>query len=88
MLGVFPRQVRGLVKVTTLTAHRYGSVEVELGLSRRLDELFELVDVFQFRVTIQEENSVVRGGFMMLMQFFEIINEIMNPLGVQELQYY
>lgn len=46
VLPMLSSQVSSLIKVSTLTAHRNGRVQVKLQIARRLDKFFQLFDVF------------------------------------------
>ena len=85
MLIVFSSEECGLVEVAALSAHGYGSVKVEFEISRRANELFEFLNVFEFRITIEQEGSVIWRCTIMLMKFFQVVNEVMNPLGIEKL---
>lgn len=86
MLVVLACKKRSLIVVTALTAHGDCGLEIELEISRRLNKLFQLVDIFQLSIAIQQQGCVVRGGFVVLMQFFQIFDEIVYALRIQKLE--
>jgi hypothetical protein len=59
MFSVLPSKECRLVKVPSLAAHGDGSVQVELEITGRFNELFQLVDILQLCIAIEEEGRVV-----------------------------
>ena len=82
---MFSSQVRSLIIVTTLATHGDSSIKIELQVTRRLDELFELLDVLQFCVAIQQQCCMIWRCFIMFVELLKIINEVMDPLSIQKL---
>lgn len=74
-----------LVVVASLSAH--GNRCVEIKVVAGLDERFKLFGVFQFRIAVQQQRSMVNGGFVMLVQLFQVFNEVMYSLRVKELRH-
>ena len=74
MLRVLARKESSLVKVPALPAHGYRSVQVELVVARRFNEVLELLNVFCLGVAIQEQNGVVGVGFLGFVELFEVVN--------------
>jgi hypothetical protein len=84
-LAVLHRQICSLLIVTALPAHGDCSIRVELEITLRLDELFELLDILEFCVAVEQQRGVVSGSLVMLVKFFQIFNEIVYPLRIEEL---
>lgn len=61
-------EVGSLLKISALTAHRYGCFEIEFQLARGFDEGVQLARVFQLRITVQQQGSVICGRSFMIMQ--------------------
>lgn len=85
VLIMFRSKVCSLVKVATLSTHGDGGVEVEFQIAWRFDKLFKFIYVFELCITIKEEGSVVSCCFVMLVQLFKILNQVMYSLGIEEL---
>ncbi len=85
MLPVFLGEVCSLLIVAPLSAHGYGRVQVKLEVSWRFDELFQLVDVLELCVAIEQKGGVVRRRLVMLVELLQILDEVVYPLCVQEL---
>ncbi len=81
-------QVCRLLIVATLSTHGYGRVQVKLEVSRRLDELLQLVDILELCIAIEEKGGVVRRRLVMLVELLQILDEVVYPLCVQELPDY
>ena len=67
ILAVFRCQISSLLVVSTLTAHRNRGVKVELQIPGRLDELFQLIDILQLGIAVQEQSRVISCRLMMFM---------------------
>ena len=86
MLTMLCSKVSCLLKVTTLPTHRNCCIKVELQIARRFDELFEFVDILQFCITIKQKGGVVSRSFVMFVQFFQILDQVVNPLCIKILE--
>ena len=73
-----------MLEVAALPAHRNGYIKVELDFARSSDEGIELLRVLELCIAIQKQGSVISSGFSMLMEFFQILNHVVNPLSVKE----
>ena len=78
-------KVHRLSVIASLLTHGDCNIKVELQIPRRLDKLFEFVDVLQLRITIQQKRGMIRIGFMVFVEFFEVFDQKMYSLRVQKL---
>jgi hypothetical protein len=79
-------KVRSLLIVSALATHGNCRIEVELQVTRRLDKLFKLVDIFELRITVKKKGGVIGGCFSMLMELLQILNQVMNALCIEVLR--
>jgi hypothetical protein len=70
MLLMFTCKEGGLVVVATLPAHGNGRVEVELQITRRANEFFELLDILELGVAVEQKRCVIWSGTIMLVELF------------------
>lgn len=63
-------KVCGLFVVPPLPTHGNRSVEIKLEVARRLDELFELGDILELCVAVEEEGGVIGSGLSVLVELF------------------
>ena len=82
---MLPRKESGLIIVSSLAAHRYGSVEIELQIIRRLDKLFQLIHILELGIAVEQQCCVIGSCFVMIVELFKILNQVVYPLSVQEL---
>jgi hypothetical protein len=78
-------QVRRLLKVSSLPTHGDGGVEVKLEVAGRLDELFELLDVFELGIAVQQEGRVICRRLSVFVELFEVLDKVVDALCVEEL---
>lgn len=86
VLAMLLREIRCLVVIATLPAHGDRRVQVKLQVSGRLDKLLKLVDVLEFGITVQQQGRVVCRCSVVLVKLFQILNQVVDSLGVQELR--
>ena len=86
MFAVFAGQESSLVVVSSLAAHRNGCVQIKFEVIWGLDEFLQFVHVFELCVAIQQQCCVVGGGLVVVVQLFQVLDQVVYPLGVQELR--
>jgi hypothetical protein len=52
-------KIRGLLVVATLPAHGDGCLQIEFEIARRLDELFQLIDILELCIAVKKQCCVV-----------------------------
>lgn len=83
VLAMFCGEISGLLIITALAAHSDGRLEIKLELPRGLDERVQLASIFKFCITVQEQCCVIDCRPPVIMQLFQILNQVMNSLGVE-----
>lgn len=79
-------EIGGLFKVPPLATHGNGGIEIKLEISRRLDKLFQFVNVLKLGIAVEEQGRVVGRGLATLMQLLQVLNQVVNSLGIEELR--
>ena len=85
VLTMFLGKICGLVVVAALPAHGDGRIQIELEVSRGLDELLQLVHILQLGIAVQQQSGMIRRRFATFMELLEIPDKVVYPLRVQEL---
>lgn len=80
---MFRGQVRCLLVVSSLATHSDGGLQVKLQLTRSLDERVQFACIFQLGIAVQEKRGMVDRRASMVMQFFQILDQVMDPLRIQ-----
>lgn len=78
-------QVSSLFKVSSLSTHRNGGIKIKFRVARSFDERVKLRRILQLGIAVQEECRMISSSFVMVMQFLEIFDQVVNPLGIKEL---
>lgn len=71
-----------MVVVASLSTHRNRCVEIKFQVVRRLDELFKLFYILELGITVEKKSSMVRCGFVMVVKFLEIFDQVVYALGI------
>jgi hypothetical protein len=71
--------------ITALPAHGDCGIKIKLEVTRGLDELFQLVDILELGIAVEEEGGVVSRRLSVLMELFQVLDEIVDALCVEEL---
>lgn len=75
-----------MVKVTALPAHRNGCVQVEFWVTGHPEERFQLINVLELGITVEEQSSMIWGRFLVFVQLFQIFDQIVNTLCIEKLR--
>jgi hypothetical protein len=82
---MFPSKIGSLIAVSSLSAHGYGGLQVKFQIVWRFDEFFELLNIFQLRIAVKKECGMVGRCLVVIVQLFQVVNQIMNPMGIKKL---
>lgn len=83
---MFRRQVSCLFVIAPLSAHGNGRLKIKLQLTGSLDERIELAGIFEFCVAVEEQGCMVDCGTTVIVKLLQILDEVMDTLGVQILR--
>lgn len=79
-------EIRRLLVIAALPTHRDCRVQIKLQVSRRLDERLELLNVLQLSIAVEQKCRVIRRGFPVFVELFEVLDEVVNALRIKELE--
>lgn len=83
---MFRGEVSCLFVVSTLATHGDGRLQVEFELTGSLNERVQLACIFQLRVAVQEERGVINRRTAMIVQLFQVLNQVVDSLGIEILR--
>lgn len=82
---MFCRKISGLLEVSSLAAHGNCRLEVKFELSGSLYERVKLCGIFQFRIAVEQKRGVICRCSLMVVEFLQVLDQVVNPLCIQEL---
>lgn len=71
--------------ITALPTHGDCGIKIKLEVAGGLDELFQLVDILELGIAVEEEGGMVSRRLSVLMELFQVLNEVVNALRIEEL---
>lgn len=71
--------------ITALPAHGDCGIKIKLEVTRGLDELFKFVDILELSIAVEEESGMVSRRLSVLMELFQVLDEVVNALRIKEL---
>lgn len=83
---MFCREICRLLEIASLPTHSDRCFQVKLQISFRSDEFLELLNILEFCIAIEQQRGMVCRCSVVLVQLFEIFDEIMYPLCIKKLE--
>lgn len=71
--------------IATLPAHGDCRIKIKLEVTRGLDKRFQLVDILELGIAVEEEGGMIGRRLSVLMELLQVLDEVVDALCVKEL---